>query len=119
MVQAVAILRALSMSAHPTTVAAGSRSAICLLRFGPEMAAKRSAGRSSVSMTTSSMRLPVVRSMPFIREATSAVSGMSPLNSVSATRANCAAMATASARSPVAVMLLGSVSTLGRRTPLW
>ena len=121
------MVRALSMSAQATTVAAGSRSAICLLRFGPEMAAKRSADRSSVSMTTSSMRLPVVRSMPFIREATSAVSGMSPLNSVSATRANCAAMATmtmsalatASARSPVAVMLLGSVSTLGRRTPLW
>ncbi len=72
------------------------------------------------------MRLPVVRSMPFISDATSAWSGMSPLNSANATRANCAAMATttmsasatASARSPVAVMLSGSFFTLGRRTPL-
>ena len=126
MVQAAAILRALSRFSQATTVAAGSRSAICLLRFGPEIAAKRSAGRSSVSITTSSMRLPVVRSMPFISEATSAVSGIRSLNSTSATRANCAAMATitmsalatASARSPVAVMLLGSTFTLGRRTPL-
>ena len=64
--------------------------------------------------------------MPFISDATSAVLGMRSLNSCKATRANCAAMATmmmsasrtASARSPVAVMLLGSTATLGRRTPL-
>ena len=117
-------MRALSMSVQPITVAAGWRAAICLLKFGPETAANRWVGRSSASQTTWSMRLPVLFSMPFISETMSAESGMSPLNSSSAPRAYCAAMATtttsacatASARSPVAFILSGSFSTLGRRT---
>jgi len=73
------------------------------------------------------MRFLVFRSMPFIRLTTTAVSGIRSLNSASATRANWAAMATtmisasltACARSPVAVMLSGSLATDGRRTALW
>ena len=115
------------MFVQATTVAAGSRAAISLLRFGPEMAANRSSGRPRVSVTTSSIRLPVVRSMPFIRETTMASPGIRSRNGSSATRAACAAMETmmisapltASARSPVAVMFSGRRSTLGRRTALW
>ena len=124
--QAFATVRALSMSAQPTTVAAGWRSATCLLRFGPEIATNRSSGRFRDSRTTWSMRLSVARSMPFIRETTSAVDGIRSLNSASATRANWAAIATtmisacatACARSPVASMVVGSCSTLGRRYEL-
>src|SRR3954453_11805601 len=92
-----------SSSSHATTLAAGSRFAISLARFGPLTTPIRPGPASAPSAMTSLIRLSDPSSTPFIKDTRSALRGMMSTHSLRFCRKVCDGTANTTNSAPCSV----------------